>query len=170
MYSIEDLQRTLGLTRRQVRERLAALAGQSDLLDGQVRIGPRGKKFYSVAVLDMLRDLDELARTHGMSLDQAAGELAARIKGTREEKESDNGYAASSAAIGGLTGKQGQLDVQLKLLETLVDDLRKERDYWREMALKLQEQVRDLERLALPAPKNRQPWWARGIFRWLWGG
>ena len=170
MYSIEDLQRTLGLTRRQVRERLAALAGQSDLLDGQVRIGPRGKKFYSVAVLDMLRDLDELARTHGMSLDQAAGELAARIKGTREEKESDNGDAASSSTIGGLTGNQGQLDVQLKLLETLVDDLRKERDYWREMALRLQEQVRDLERLALPAPKDRKPWWARGIFRWLWSG
>jgi hypothetical protein len=105
-----------------------------------------------------------------MSLDQAAGELATRIKGTRGEKESGNEDAASSVAIGGLTGNQGQLDVQLKLLETLVDDLRKERDYWREMALKLQEQVRDLERLALPAPKDRKPWWARGIFRWLWSG
>jgi len=91
VYSIEDLQRTLGLTRRQVRERLAALAGQGDLLDGQVRIGPRGKKFYSVAVLDMLRDLDELARTHGMSLDQAAGELAAKIRVRRREMKATTG-------------------------------------------------------------------------------
>jgi hypothetical protein len=170
VYSIEDLQRTLGLTRRQVRERLAALAGQGDLLDGQVRIGPRGKKFYSVAVLDMLRDLDELARTHGMSLDQAAGELAAKIRGAPEGNESNNGAAPGSAATDELAGNQGQLDVQLKLLQTLVDDLRKERDYWRDMALKLQEQVRDLERLALPAPKDHKPWWARGIFRWLWSG
>jgi len=170
VYSIENLQRTLGLTRRQVRERLAALASQGNLLDGQVRIGPRGKKFYSVAVLDMLRNLDELARTHGVSLDQAAGELLAKIRGMADGKETDNQAVAGSGSSGELAGNQGQLDVQLKLLQTLVDDLRKERDYWRDLALKLQEQVRDLERLALPAPKDRKPWWARGIFRWLWGG
>jgi len=118
----------------------------------------------------MLRDLDELARTHGMSLDQAAGELAAKIRGAPQGNESNNGAAPGSAATGELAGNQGQLDVQLKLLQTLVDDLRKERDYWRDMALKLQEQVRDLERLALPAPKDHKPWWARGIFRWLWSG
>jgi len=59
----------------------------------------------------------------------------------------------------------------LKAKEALIEELRKERDYWREMALKLQGQVEALQRLALPAPKeDRRPWWARGIFRWLWGG
>ncbi len=49
------------------------------------------------------------------------------------------------------------------------EELRKERDKWQELALRLQNRVEELERLALPSPKDQKPWWARGIFRWLWG-
>jgi len=161
VYTIEELQSILGLTRRQVRERLAALAAHGQLLDGQVRLGPHGRKLYSVAVLQMLRDLDEMSKTSGLTLDQAAEELAAKIKGNVGGERVDVERQGD--------GNVGQLNGQLALLQTLVEDLRRERDYWRDLALKLQEQVRELEKLALPAPREHKPWWARGIFRWLWG-
>lgn len=54
-------------------------------------------------------------------------------------------------------------------VKKLIEELERERDYWREMALRLQEQVKELERLALPAPREARPWWGRRLFRWLWG-
>ncbi|MEM1867655.1 MAG: hypothetical protein QXY83_02300, partial [Thermosphaera sp.] len=114
-----------------------------------------------VAVLQMLRDLDEMSKTSGLTLDQAAEELAAKIKGKAGGERVDVERQGD--------GNGGQLNGQLSLLQTLVEDLRRERDYWRELALKLQEQVRELEKLALPAPREHRPWWARGVFRWLWG-
>jgi hypothetical protein len=66
-------------------------------------------------------------------------------------------------------GESWAIKALIEELRRANEALQRERDYWRDMALKLHEQVRDLERLALPAPKDHKPWWARGIFRWLWG-
>lgn len=88
MYTMDDLQRILGKSRRQVRERVDAVAAVDGLLDGQVRKGPRDRLKYNVAVLEMLLDLDVLAAAPNVTLGQAAAQLAPRIQG--------NGYGNGS--------------------------------------------------------------------------
>lgn len=154
MYTVEDLQRILGKSRRQVRERVAALAAVPGLLDGQVRRGPRGRKEYTVAVLEMLRDLDTIAADPDVTLGQAAVQLAARIKG--------NGEGNGSNGNGHHGGNGGQVEVQvageIAVLRELVSTLRAENERL----------VRENERLwqlvneglpRLPSPRERNPWW-----------
>ncbi|MCS7241020.1 MAG: hypothetical protein NZ651_07245 [Candidatus Bipolaricaulota bacterium] len=68
----------------------------------------------------------------------------------------------------GLDGAGWALRMLVEELRRSNEELQRERDYWREMALRLQEQVKELERLALPAPREARPWWGRRLFRWLW--
>ena len=151
MYTIEDLQRILGLTRRQVRERLAALAAVDGLLDGQVKIGPRGRKEYTTAVLEMLRDLDEMAGNLGLSLRQAAQELATRIKG--------NGRREREDAPAEVDGNRDQLDGQVEALRAQVELLQRENERLWAQIERLISMLSELQqRLALPAPRRRR-WW-----------
>lgn len=124
MYTTEDLQRILGKSRRQVRERVDALAAVPALLNGQVQKGPRGRKEYSVAVLEMLRDLDVLAAPPNVTLGQAAGQLAARIQG--------NGHGNGSNGDGHKGGNrvqvEGQVSGEVAALRELVDHLRRENE------------------------------------------
>ena len=157
MYTIADLQRILGLTRRQVRERLAALAAVDGLLDGQVRKGPRGRKEYSVAVLEMLRDLDALAGNLGLPLRQAAQEVAAKIK--------ENGQGKRKDDVDDVDGNRVQLNGQvatgeLEALRAQVELLKHENErLWAQVEQLTKMLAEAQERLALPAP--RRPWWAR---------
>lgn len=157
MYTITDLQRILGLTRRQVRERLAALDAVDGLLDGQVRKGPRGRKEYSVAVLEMLRDLDALAGNLGLPLRQAAMEVATKVKGKSEtiEKNDVADVDGKRVQLGGqvATGEVEALRAQLELLQCENERLWAQVERLTAMLAKAQ------ERLALPAP--RRPWWTR---------
>ena len=89
MYTRQDLMRTLGLSYRQPSERLDALAAADGLLDGQVRKGARGRWEYSPAVLEMLKELDQLANTFGMDLRQAAQEVADKVKENPQGDDDD---------------------------------------------------------------------------------
>lgn len=62
--------RILGPSCRQLRERLDVLAAADGLLDGQVRKGAKGRWEYSPAVLEILKELDQLAKTFSMDLRQ----------------------------------------------------------------------------------------------------
>jgi len=159
MYTMEDLQRILGLTRRQVRERLAALAAVDGLLAGQVRKGPRGRKEYSVAVLDMLRDLDALAGNLGLPLRQAAQEVAAKIKGNGQRKGQDD--------VADVDGNRVQLSGQvatgeLEALRVQVELLKHENErLWAQVEQLTKMLAEAQERLALPPPRGRW-WWPFG--------
>jgi len=156
MYTMEDLQRILGLTRRQVSERLAALAAVDGLLDGQVRKGPRGRKEYSVAVLEMLRDLDALAGHLGLPLRQAAQEVATKIKGNRQRKRENDVADVDSNRVQ-LSGHVAS--GELETLRAQVELLRHENERLWAQVEQLTKMLAEVhERLALPAPRRR--WWA----------
>jgi len=156
MYTSEDLQRMLGRSRRQVRERLDALAGADHLLAGQVARGPHGRNEYAAAVLELVRDLDTLAAEKALTLRQAAGHLAARIHKSHV-REGGNGGPAEDGHRVELDGQEGEA------IRREVEVLREEnRRLWSQL-----ERVTALlgeaqAQLALPAPRRRSFW-----TRWL---
>jgi DNA-binding transcriptional MerR regulator len=173
MLTIEDVAATLGITERGVRLRVDLL---SDILDAHLRRGPKNQLLFDDSALAVLKRFEEVRRTRGLPLRQVARVLRDEL-GSRLTKDEEN-TTAQSASERDLEDTSNKVSVAVAEVEAsqelpwavkkLVEELEKERDYWRNLALKLQEQVRDLERLALPAPREQRPWWARGIFRWLW--
>jgi DNA-binding transcriptional MerR regulator len=173
MLTIEDVAATLGITERGVRLRVDLL---SDILDAHLRRGPKNQLLFDDSALAVLKRFEEVRRTRGLPLRQAARVLRGEL-GSRLTKDEEN-TTAQSASERDLEDTSNKVSVAVAEVEAsrelpwavkkLVEELEKERDYWRNLALKLQEQVRDLERLALPAPREQRPWWARWIFRWLW--
>ena len=155
MYTRQDLMRTLGLTYRQLRERLDALAAVDGLLNGQVRKGPKGRWEYSPAVLEMLKELDQLAGTFGMDLRQAAREVAGKVKGTPQANDNNSESNSDGKRVNqAASGLVEALRVKVEALERENALLRGELDrVW-----KLVEEIR-----ALPAP--RRPWWRRLLGR-----
>ena len=173
MLTIEDVAATLGITERGVRLRVDLL---SDILDAHLRRGPKNQLLFDDSALAVLKRFEEVRRTRGLPLRQAARVLRGEL-GSGLTKDGEN-TTVQSASERDLEDTSNKVSVAVAEVEAsqelpwavkkLVEELEKERDYWRNLALKLQEQVRDLERLALPAPREQRPWWARGIFRWLW--
>jgi len=175
MLTIEDVAATLGITERGVRLRVDLL---SDILDAHLRRGPKNQLLFDDSALAVLKRFEEVRRTRGLPLRQAARVLRGELgSGLTKDGENTTAQSASERDLENTSNKVsvGVAEVEASrelpwAVKKLVEELEKERDYWRNLALKLQEQVRDLERLALPAPREQRPWWARGIFRWLWSG
>jgi len=156
MYTRQELMRTLGLTYRQLRERLDALAAADDLLDGQVRKGPKGRWEYSPAVLEMLKELDQLANTFGMDLRQAAREIAGKVKGDPQgnsdgKKVKLNGKGVNQAAA------------ELEALQVRVEALERENALLREELERVWKLVEGIR--ALPAPRRRWRLWSWFVHR-----
>jgi hypothetical protein len=174
MLTIEDVAATLGITERGVRLRVDLL---SDILDAHLRRGPKNQLLFDDSALAVLKRFEEVRRTRGLPLRQAARVLREEFgSGWTKDGENTMAQSASGKDVEDTSNKVSvaiaEVEASQELpwaVKKLVEELEKERDYWRNLALKLQEQVRDLERLALPAPREQRPWWARGIFRWLWG-
>lgn len=154
VYSIQDLAQATGYTEYQVRERLELL---SPILSEHMHRGKRGKVLVGDAILAALRRMAELER-EGLSpkvaRDYIIDELGnGRKKTTEAFAHGPYGSDAHTLAA----------EAEARVLRELVDELRKERDYWRDLALNLQAKIP-----ALPSPRESKPWWARGIFKWLW--
>jgi len=146
MYGIEELKRATGYTDSQVRDRLGLL---SPILGEDLHRGKRGKILVGDKILATLRRMAEL-ESQGLSPREAQGRIL---------EELGNGYKDGES-----TFAQGRpRSPEVAVLRELVEELRRDRDHWRDMALKLQGQVEELQRLALPAP--RRPWWTR-LARW----
>ena len=140
MYGIEELKQATGYTDSQVRDRLGLL---SPILGEDLHRGKRGKILVGDKILATLRRMAEL-ESQGLSPREAQGRIL---------EELGNGHKD-----GETTSAQGRpRSPEVAVLRELVEELRRDRDHWRDMALKLQEQVEELQRLALPAP--RRPWW-----------
>jgi len=140
MYGIAELERATGYTVNQIRDRLALL---SPTLGQDLHRGKRGKILVGDSILAALRRMAEL---------EAQG-LSPREAQTRILEELGNGHKDGES-----TFAQGSpRSPEVAVLRELVEELRRDRDHWRDMALKLQTQVEELQRLALPRP--RRPWW-----------
>jgi len=146
MYGIEELKQATGYTDSQVRDRLGLL---SPILGEDLHRGKRGKILVGDKILATLRRMAEL-ESQGLSPKEAQGRIL---------EELGNGHKD-----GETTFAQGRpRSPEVAVLRELVEELRRDREHWRDMALKLQSQVEELQRLALPRP--RTPWWAR-LARW----
>jgi len=156
MYTRQDLMRTLGLSYRQLRERLDALAAAGGLLVGQVRKGPKGRWEYSVAVLEMLKELDALAGTFGMDLRQAASEVAAKVKGkgqgNSDGRDGNQGGKGVKEATSTTLG-------EIEALRVRVEALERENALLREELNRVWDLVENMR--ALPAPRPRRHWFWR---------
>ena len=152
MYTRQDLMRILGISYRQLRTQLDALAQVDGLLAGQVVRGIKGRLEYSPAVLEMLKDLVQLAQLvgkDGKDFRQAARQLAAKMQ---EQK------LAQVAQVDGkhdnLAEGMGFLEARLQDKDELITELREEVSF-------LRRRVEELTPLALPKPRPR-------LFAWLW--
>lgn len=142
MTTIDEVASALGLSVRGVRLRVDALRGVIDTHLGQ---GENNRLLFDGEALALLRRLEELRQTKSISIRQAASRI-------REELDGDG--------IGGL--RQSKLSTASSdPLRELVEELREERDQWRNLALKLQTQVEELTARALPRPRRRW-WWPFG--------
>lgn len=162
MLTIENVATTLGITERGVRLRVDLL---SDILDAHLRRGPKNQLLFDDSALAILKRLEEVRRVDGLSLRQAAMVVRGEVQG---QETKDRSMAAPINAANKVKHETGISEADWPV-KKLIEELERERDYWREMALRLQEQVKELERLALPAPREARPWWGRRLFRWLWG-
>ena len=158
MYSMTDLQRILGLTRSQLRWRLAALAKVDGLLDNQVNIGTKGRKEYSSAVLEMLREMDELVSHAGQEIDAAAEEIAKGIRGEGAPVNSQDMKVLDREAEG-----EG-IRIVDPLVAMVLEEKEKRIEEKNAQILQLESEVQYLRRrvdelmpLALPKPRRR--WW-----------
>jgi len=154
MYTVEELARTLGISVRQVRERLYALSEVDGLLSGQVRKGPKGRKEYSPSVLEILKEMEQLHANLGKSLREAAEEIAGKI-----ECSEKNELSEPSGKGVNLTVKVAELQAKVEGLERLLRAREEELHYLRDRVAFLEGQ------LALPkpepAPRRRWTWWRK---------
>jgi len=140
MYGIEELKRATGYTDSQIRDRLGLL---SPILGQDLHRGKRGKILVGDSILAALRRMAEL-ESQGLSPREARGRIL---------EELGNGHKGRE----GTFAQGSPRSPEVSVLRELVEELRQDRDRWRELALKLQSQLEELQRLALPAPKRR--WW-----------
>jgi len=151
MYTVEELARTLGISVRQVRERLYALSEVDGLLSGQIRRGPKGRKEYSPGVLEMLKEVEQLHGNFGKSLREAAKEIAGKIKHNDKNE------------LSGPSGKDVDLAVRVVELQAKVEGLERLLRAREDELAYLRDRVAFLEgQLALPRPElvPRRRWWA----------
>jgi len=149
MLTTKDLQGSLGLTRRQLRHRLDALAAVGLVGAHNERTGPHNRKEYEFGVLETLKQLEALHRQGGQHLEDCALELATKIRGNGHSNENGQGQSH---------GQGVQLDEHLVAegMAALVEQLRQENAFLRSQLDRLTQVI---AQPALPG-RTRQPWWA----------
>ena len=151
MYTVEELARILGISVRQVRERLYALSEIDGLLSGQVRKGPKGRKEYSPSVLEMLKEMEQLHGNLGKSLREAAEEIARKIEHDEKNEFSEPSGKGVNPAV-----KVAELQAKVEGLERLLRVREEELRYLRDRVAFLEGQLA----LPKPEPTPRRRWWA----------
>ena len=137
MTTIEEVAKVLGVSVRGVRLRVDALRGMIDPHLGQ---GENNRLLFDGEALALLRRLEELRKSKAISIRQAALSI-------REELDENEDSASRQSELSTTPSDP---------LRELVEELRRERDQWRELALNLQRQVEELTSRALPRPRR---WW-----------
>lgn len=119
MATLDDIAKDLGLSKQAVRLRIDALNG---ILDSHISRGAKNKLILTDEALVVLRRLEELHHTEKLPIRQAA----ARVRGELEG-QSNTGKDRSESDL--------SLEIQVEYLQKVVNVLRQDRDYWREVAL-----------------------------------
>jgi len=137
MATIREVAQALGLSERAVRLRIDALDG---VLDAYLRRGRNNELVFTGEAIAILRRLEELRQTEAIPIRQAAARIREELGGNGVEPPRQTLSNPSAEALAR----------ENALLREMVEELRKDRDHWRQLALSLQ--------AALPAPRRRR-WW-----------
>jgi hypothetical protein len=147
-YSIEDIAAGVGLSVPQTRRRIHAI--EREFAD-EVTRGDHRKVFLTERGFTILRRAVEIEHSDGIAPNDA-------VRMVSEE----TGNADGAGVKTGVTSSHS--DVTRELIEVLrarIADIEEERNHWRELAIKLQDQMP----IALPAKTgerpDHRPWWAR---------
>ena len=137
MQTIERVAESLGLSVRAVRLRRDALNG---IIDTHIKRGDHAELLFTGDALAILQRLEALRNGESLSVRQASARIRSELDGN--SIEASRQPESSSAA-------------DVAILQGIIEDLRRDRDAWRAMATKLQDQQ------ALPSPRR----WLSGLFR-----
>jgi len=153
MLTVSDLSSHLGLSEWQTRRLIYALR---PVLQGLL-VSAKGRPLeISPQAIGIIERAAQL-KASGVPLGGLAEIVQSELGGNGKERGNEDSEAQTLALE-----TANHLQTLLEAKDALIEELRRDRDHWRDMALKLQGQVEELQRLALPAP--RRPWWAR--FTW----
>ncbi|MCD5416464.1 helix-turn-helix domain-containing protein [Candidatus Bipolaricaulota bacterium] len=122
MVTLDEIAKQLGLSKRAVRQRIDALSG---ILDPHISRGAKNKLIFSEEALGVLRRLEELHHTERIPIRQAA----ARVRGELEDRRVTETQTKETDFT---------LEIKLEYLQQIVEVLRQDRDYWRDVALTVQ--------------------------------
>ena len=136
MQTIEGIAKSLGMSVRAVRLRRDAL---DVIIDTHVKRGERGELLFTGDALAILQRLEALRHGESLSVRQAAARIHDELDGNSIEASRQPQSSSADVVI----------------LQGIIEDLRRDRDAWRAMATKLQDQQ------ALPSPRR----WLSGLFR-----
>ena len=157
MYAMADLQRITGYSRDQLRDRVGRVWG---IVAQDHRRGPKNSVLVGDKTLAVLRRLRELE-----SRELGPNEAAKQVM---EELGHGSNIATGRPKIAGHGSPElaqtppsssPNTSGEVAVLRELVEELRADRDHWRDLALSLKDQ------LALPSPRvasRRRPWWPFG--------
>jgi len=144
MFTIEEAARAVGLSERQLRRRIEATA---PLLAPHLRRGEKNRLLLDPGAVEILRAVED-RRASGATLADAKAWVAVSISGKQGSEQGHDGRETASSS--------GPQSGEVAVLRELVEELRADRDHWRDLALSLKDQ------LALPAPRvaqrRRLPW------------
>jgi hypothetical protein len=140
--TIDQVAAGLGVSIRGVRLRRDALGG---VIDEHIRRGDHNELLFGDGAFAILRRVEDVRRGESISLRQAVERVRGELQGNGEHasRQPESTGAATSS--------------DTSMMQVMLDDLRRDRDAWRDLALRLQDQ------LALPAPRAARPrrrWWA----------
>ena len=136
MQTIERVAESLGLSVRAVRLRRDALNG---IIDTHIKRGDHAELLFTGDALAILQRLEALRNGESLSVRQAAARIHDELDGNSIEASRQPQSSSADVVI----------------LQGIIEDLRRDRDAWRAMATKLQDQQ------ALPSPRR----WLSGLFR-----
>ena len=122
MATLDDIAKDLGLSKQAVRLRIDALNG---ILDSHISRGAKNKLILTDEALVVLRRLEELHHTEKLPIRQAAARVRGELEGQGDAEQDRSELDLS-------------LEIQIEYLQKVVDVLRQDRDYWREVALTVQ--------------------------------
>lgn len=139
MYTVADLERLTGLSRKQVYDRLRELSG---ILEEHITIGRNGKKLLSeqgFAIFNRLLELEREGQTR-----EAALQTIVKERSTDQGKEGKLWESESKP--------EGNPEL-IRSLQLTIEILREE-NRW------LRKQIEELQQRALPPPQRPRRFWA----------
>jgi len=122
MVTLDDIAKKLRISKRAVRQRIDALNG---ILDPHISRGARNQLIFTDEALVVLRRLEEIHHTEKLPIRQAAARVLGELEGKRPVKKR---RAEADLA----------LEVKVEYLQKVMEVLRRDRDYWRDVALTAQ--------------------------------